>query len=273
MFSRDHLAVRPERAGRLPAVAQRAEPEHLHLVEVLDRIEAAVHVAVERGVADRHFRLVAGRHHHRARLVGDRHQDHAAGAALDVLLGDVARLAGEHSRERMLDALDRLGDRHDVVANAERLGAGGGVGEQFVRGEAVGQHHRMDALGAERVDRHRRAERQVDAAREAEHHAGEAVLVDIVAQAQDAGRIVGLVALLDHLPRSLDAAPALVAPLPHGARDHRPEGGKLDGEAAVGVQRERRAFEHDLVLPADHVEIDQRQAALDHPRRRRRSGG
>ena len=48
----------------------------------------------------------------------------------------------------MFDALDRLGDRHDVVAEAQRLSALGGVGERFVRGEAVGQHHRMHARSA-----------------------------------------------------------------------------------------------------------------------------
>ena len=94
------------------------------------------------------------------------------------------------------------------------------------------------------------------------------MLLDIVAQAQHAGRIIGLVALLDDLARALDAAPALVAALPDRARDHRAKGRKLDGEAAVGVERERGALEHELVLPADHVEIDQRQAALDHARHR-----
>ena len=47
-----------------------------------------------------------------------------------------------------------------------------------------------------------------------------------------------------------------------------PEGGQLRREAAVGVQRKRRPFEHELVLAADEVEVDQRQAALDYPRHR-----
>ncbi len=122
----------------------------------------------------------------------------------------------------------------------------------------------MHARGAERIDRHRRAKRRVDAAREAQHHAGEAVVVDIVAKAHHAGRVIGLVALLDRLERTLDAAPALFTPLPHGARDHWPKGGQLHREAAVGIEREGRALEHQFVLPADHVEVDQRQAALDH---------
>ena len=141
-------------------------------------------------------------------------------------------------------ALDRLGDRHDVVADAQRLGAGGGVGERFVRGEAVGQHHRVHARRAERVHRHRRAESRVDAARKPEHDAGKAVVVDIVAQAQDAGGIVGLVALLDDFERPLDAAPALVATLPDRARHHRPEGRQLRrrgcGRRSARTRRLRR---------------------------------
>ena len=81
---RDHLAVRTERAFRLPAIAEFREPEHLHLVEILDRIEAAVHIAIDRRVANRHFRLVAGCHEHRAEFVRHRHQQRAARAALDI---------------------------------------------------------------------------------------------------------------------------------------------------------------------------------------------
>src|SRR5215475_4483058 len=72
------LRVWPERAVGLPAVAQPRQPINFGLVEVLDRVEAAVHVAIERGIADRHFRFIAGGHHHQAELVGDRHQDGAA---------------------------------------------------------------------------------------------------------------------------------------------------------------------------------------------------
>ena len=172
----------------------------------------------------------------------------------------------EHPGERALGALDRLGDRHDVVADAERLGAGGGVGERLVRGEAIRQHDRVDAFGAERVDGDCRAEGRVDPAGEAEHHPRKPIVLDIVAQAEHTGRIVGLVALLDNFKRALDAAPTLIGPLPDSARHHGAKGWQLNGEAAIGVERERGSLEHDLVLPAEHVEIDERQAALDHPR-------
>ena len=37
----------------------------------------------------------------------------------------------------------------------------------------------------------------------------------------------------------------------------------MGADAAVGVERERAAIEHEFVLAADHVEIDERQPALD----------
>ena len=68
------------------------------------------------------------------------------------------------------------------------LGEFGRIVEALVRGVAIGQHDAMDALLAERIDRHHRADRRIDAAGEAEHDAGKAVLVDVVAQALHAGK-------------------------------------------------------------------------------------
>jgi hypothetical protein len=182
--------IRTERAVRLPAIAQPRQAIDFGLVEILDRIEAAVHVAVERGVADRHFRLVAGRHHHQAEFVGDRHQDGAAGARLQIFLGDVARRAGKDSGERRFEPVHRAFDRNDVVAHAERAGDRGGIVERFLRGVAERQHHAAHALGAERIGRHRRAQRRIDAAGKTEHDALEAVLVDVIAQPEHAGGVI-----------------------------------------------------------------------------------
>src|SRR5262249_25482013 len=51
-----HGAPGPAPPRGLRAVPTPAEPIARGLVETLDRIEPAVHVAIERGVADRHFR-------------------------------------------------------------------------------------------------------------------------------------------------------------------------------------------------------------------------
>ena len=99
-------------------------------------------------------------------------------------------------RKRRLEALDRRRDRQRLVAHAERLGAGRGIVERFLRREFVRQHQAAHALRAQRIDRHRRAQRGIDAAGQAQHHAGKAVLVDVVAQAQHAGRVVGAVGFI-----------------------------------------------------------------------------
>ena len=174
----------------------------------------------------------------------------------------------EQRRQRGLDALDRPGDRDDVVADAERPRARLGVAQRFRRGEAIGQHHGVDASGAQRVDGHGGAERRIDAAGEAEHDAGKPVVLDVIAQAHHAGGVIALVALLYRRALTLGAAPALLAAFPDGARHTRAERGQLDGERAVRVQGERAALEHEFVLAADLVEIDHRQPALDHARNR-----
>src|SRR3546814_3674266 len=72
------------------------------LVQVLDRRVTAAHVAVDRRVADRVLALVAGSQHQPAELVAQRHQQRAAGARLQVLLGGV-----------WLAALERIGQRSE----------------------------------------------------------------------------------------------------------------------------------------------------------------
>ena len=146
----------------------------------------------------------------------------------------------------------------------EQGGAGGGIVEAVARGVARGHHHRVDALGPERIDRDRGREGRVDAARQAEHHAGEAVLGDIVVQAQDHGAVDRLQvrqgrgdrAALHRLQALVGAAP------PAGQRQRLDEAGRLRHQAAIGVQRERAAVEHQLVLAADLVDVEQRQAGL-----------
>ena len=66
-------------------VAPSRERVDLGLVHVFQHRVAAAHVAVERGVADRHLRLVAGRDEQLAELVRERHQQHAADARLQIL--------------------------------------------------------------------------------------------------------------------------------------------------------------------------------------------
>ena len=60
----------------------------------------------------------------------------------------------KHPGERLAETLHRVGDGHDVVAHAQRLGARGRIRQALVGGIAVGQHHAVHALRPQRVDGH-----------------------------------------------------------------------------------------------------------------------
>ena len=165
-------------------------------------------------------------------------------------------------RQRLLEPLDRVRDRHDVVVDAERARDLGGIVERFLRGEAVGQHHAAHALRPQRIDRHRRAQRGIDAAGEADDDAGKAVLVDIVAHAEHAGGVVGLVAGLERRDGTAAAGPAVGRAREYHRRHRLAERRELRAEGQVGVEHEGGALEHELVLAADLVDVDERQAGV-----------
>src|SRR4029078_223876 len=83
------------------------------------RIEAAVHVAIERGVANRDLGLVAGGDDNRPELVRDRHEEGATRSALQVLLGRVGTRAGEDLGEILGQPINGIVDREGVVAHAK----------------------------------------------------------------------------------------------------------------------------------------------------------
>ena len=261
---RDDHAGRPQRAGRRVRIAPARQRIDLHLVEVLDRVEPAIHVAVERRIADAHLALVAGRDDHRAELVGDRHQDRAARAALQVLLGDPFIRPVEHVGERAQEAVDRCMDGHDVIAAAEKPRAFLGVLEGILRGVGIRQHDAAQTLLAQRIDGQRRADCRVDPAGQAENHRLEAVLVDVVAQPQHAGAIVGFFRLRNARHRPAGAAPAVLRAAPMRDRHLLLELAHLERQRPVRIEGEGRPVKHQFVLPAQLVRIDQRQVGLDH---------
>ena len=152
-------------------------------------------------------------------------------------------------------------DRDHVVAHAERCAPARAASSMaHLRRVARRHHHGVHAIGAERVDGDRERERRIDAARQAEHDAGEAVL----ARRSRARRAR---ARCRRSPPSdgcrLDA--------PAAARACRRTQIELDDveiflerrralhDFARRVDHERAAVEHELVLPADHVHVDERQ--------------
>ena len=104
------------------------QPEDVGLVDVLQQCEPARHVPVERRVADRQLGLVAGRDHEPAELVGERHQQHAADARLDVLLGEVGLAPLEARCQRGDECLDHRLDPDLAEVAAEVLGEAPCVG-------------------------------------------------------------------------------------------------------------------------------------------------
>jgi hypothetical protein len=74
------------------------------------RREAARHIAVECGITGLHLALVAGGEHYAALFIRDRHEQHAADALLDVLLGGVHGQIGnrfsQSTQERLKKRLD-----------------------------------------------------------------------------------------------------------------------------------------------------------------------
>ena len=102
------------------AVEPAADGIDARLDQIADHRQRAHHVAVERAIAHGHLRLVAGGEHQGAELVRERHQQRAANARLDVLLGDVFLHSGKERAPalRLNSAKSALMD-DDFKANAE----------------------------------------------------------------------------------------------------------------------------------------------------------
>jgi hypothetical protein len=158
----------------------------------------------------------------------------------------------------------RAADGDGVETAAEPFGGVARVIERRVGGVARGQHHAADVFGAERVGGDGGHKRTVDAAGEAEKRLGEPGLAHVVAERQDHGAVVGLPRVGETGLFARERVPAVVALLEDHLEKPLLEGGHLVGELAVGVQDEARAVEDLVVLPAEEVEVDERQARLDH---------
>ena len=92
------------------------------LDQIADDRQGADHVAVERAIAHGHLGFVAGGEHQGAELVGERHEDGAANARLDVLFGDVRRQSGEERRQCVVELGKERVDGDGFKADAEIRG-------------------------------------------------------------------------------------------------------------------------------------------------------
>ena len=105
-----------------------------------------------------------------------RHEDRAADARLEVLLGEARAPCPANGSASISRNAACAGSIGTVSVRMPRFGERLGVGDAALARVARRHEHAGDVLGAERVDRDRGDERRVDAAREPDEHVGEAVL-------------------------------------------------------------------------------------------------
>ena len=142
---------------------------------------------------------------------------------------------GEQRRRRPPSA-SSIGSSMQLDAEVRRRSCAASRLRVLATSRARASTTQVDALGAERVDRDQRDQRRVDPAGEAEHDALEAVLLDVVAQAE-AQRRVDLGLGLEQLGAS--GRRRLAAAGDRRARASWTTGGSATGAAAAGGARRR----------------------------------
>ena len=251
-------------------VAPPREAEDVRLVNVLEHRVAATHIAVQGGVADRHLRLVAGGKHHVAQFVGKRHEGDGARTRLDILFRHVRLMPGEafaqHVVEGVHGALDPDGGEIGAESARNRLR----VLDALLRGIGRGHHDAVDLLRAQGVGRHRRRQRRIDTAGQPDQHAGKGVLVHVIAQPDHHGEIDRLQPFRHLRARICFATPgAIGAPVrrrrPAGRQEVLLKARRPGTQVPVRRDDEGCAIEHQLVLPADLIDVDERQFDLANP--------
>jgi hypothetical protein len=173
------------------------------------------------------------------------------------MFSSVASSAGR--RTQLPGAPGRLEHRQDgdlVVAHAHAFGHVARVDPRDVGGVGRRHHHAAHPVGAQRVDRNRQHQGRIHAAAQADDGAREAVLADVVAHAGHQGG-PGLGFQFRHRLHGAGHACRRHASRPHQVLI---EAGTARGHLAPGVDRERGAVEHHLVLAAHQMRIQQRQA-------------
>ena len=139
-------------------VAIPAQVVDQRLGDVLDHREPTCGVPVEGGVARGHLALVPCGQHDPSSGIGKRHQDDAAQAGLEVLVGQAERLAPEHGGEHGREGDVRLLNGHDREIDPESRRQGGGVVVRCVTRIARRHGDAVHPRRAEGIDGDRRHE-------------------------------------------------------------------------------------------------------------------
>src|SRR5580700_1310392 len=132
-FSRRRLLERGTRNHFATRVYVLTDPVDQRFRNVGNHREPAHHVSIESAVTHAQFTLVAGREYDGAELIGKRHQNHAAGAGLKILFGDIFLAPAENVPQRLPVRLVRLVDRKQFEADAEILGQSAGIVDGTLR--------------------------------------------------------------------------------------------------------------------------------------------
>ena len=152
------------------------------------------------------------------------------------------------------DVGDRNGFEPDAEAARHILGIGHAARARVHAGHRQGVHR----IGPEGIHRDHGHERRVDATGEPEHHLTEAVLAHVVARAEHE-RAIHLLGL-GGPGRPLLGGEAVVVDLDDQEVFVEPRG--ATGDRAIRRHDQRSSVEHELVLPADGVDVDDPGAGL-----------
>ena len=227
-----------------------------HFGHIADDGEPARHVAVKRAVADRELGFVAGAQDERAQFVGQRHEDVAADARLDVFLRHVAGHFSERGIERGQVAFENGINGDDAQINLDVVREPLRVPDAAGRRIGAGHADAHDVFRAERIGGDGCDERGINAPAQSHNRLLESAFRHVVPRSEPQR----LVHRLDlriwaavHFPfagRGIENDQVLVERF--GARSHAP----------ARVERHARAVENELVVPSHVVDVNDRDVVV-----------
>ncbi len=128
------------------------------------------------------------------------------------------------------------------------------------------QHHTAHIFRAQRIHSDSRNNGRIDTARQAQQNLFETGLGHVVTQRFDANAVILLFARWQQRPLALLTFPTVWAADQINMRGHLVKYRQLHGQMPARIQYKRPTVKDLIILTAHHVQIDQRQACLDHPR-------
>src|SRR3984957_6576869 len=224
----------------------------LRLHNVADHRQRADHIPIERAVADRHLRLVAGGEHQRVEFVGKGHQKISPDARLNIFLSDVRFAAGKEWLERFGVLLKELVDGDGFVANSKVRRQRARVINRTCGGILARHSYRGDVLLAQRVHSNGSYQRGINTSAESNQSFGESTLAHIVPGAQDESLVNSRVlAGIDRPPVAGERRTVEI----HQVFFKR---ARLGNDGPIGAERNAGSVKNQAVVATDLVNHDHR---------------